>query len=126
MKELARYIVVCSRPDVCAAVQFIAPGSEPTTDGKMEGLNKAVILMKDTNAVGLTFCQLDMDNVHLVLITDAYFGNFRDYKSQLGFVILMADNTRVSNIVHYASASCKRVTRFVLEAELHAMVIGFD
>ena len=31
-----------------------------------------------------------------------------------------------SNIIHWSSAKCKRVTRSVLASELYAMVHGFD
>lgn len=125
MRALAQYIGVCSRSDVCAAIQLIALGTDPTTDGEMKGLKKAIQRMSATGTIGLILSPLDMKSVRLVLITDASFDNARDYRRQLGYVILMKDNTGESNIVHYASAICKRVTLPVLAAELHALVLGF-
>lgn len=126
MRELEQYIGVCSRQFVCAAVKLIAPRSEHTTNGEMKGIYKEVNRMKATNAIGLNFCPLNMDNVRPVLVTDASFDNSGDFKNPLGFDILMKDITGVSNIVHYASTRCRRVTRSILEAEVHALVLGFD
>lgn len=37
-RSLAQYICVNTRPDICAAVQLIAPGSEPTSEKEMNDL----------------------------------------------------------------------------------------
>lgn len=45
--------------------------------------------------------------------------------SQLGFVIVMADDTGNENIIHYSSVESKRVTRSVLAAELFDAVLAY-
>lgn len=85
-----------------------------------------MVRLRKTKDVGLNVLSLDMETAKLVLITDASFENSRGYKSQLGYIVLMKDSTGASNTIHYASARFNRVTRSVLAAEGHALVVGFD
>jgi hypothetical protein len=64
--------------------------------------------------------------VRVAVFTDASFANCDDCKSQLGFVICMTDKTDAANIVHIGSFKCRRITRSVMAAELHGLVMGFD
>ena len=125
-RALAQYIGVCSRPDICAAVQLLAPGSEPTTPAEMKQFSKAVKHLHDTSTIGLKFKGIDMTTARITILSDAAFGNARGLKSQLGYLILLTDEKGTANIIHYASNKCKRVTRSVLAAELHAFVLAFD
>ena len=61
-----------------------------------------------------------------MLFTDASFANCDDLKSQIGFVLVLADKKNNANIVHFGSSRCKRVTRSVMAAEVHGLVYGFD
>lgn len=67
------------------------------------------------------------------MFTDAAFANNEDLSSQIGYIIALANVTQTdqsihmqTNIVHWSSTKCKRVTRSVLAAELYAMAEGFD
>lgn len=62
----------------------------------------------------------------MVLLTDASFENARDFKSQLGYLILMVDKHDACNIVDFGSNRCKHVARSVMAAELFSFVLGFD
>ena len=61
-----------------------------------------------------------------MLFTDAAFGNRSDNTSQLGYVILLSDDTGSANIIHYGSQKCRRVTRSAMAAELLGLSTGFD
>jgi hypothetical protein len=61
-----------------------------------------------------------------VVFTDASFANNTDLSSQIGFVIVLADCYNCTNIIHWSSIKCKRVTRSVLASELYAIAHGFD
>ncbi len=69
---------------------------------------------------------MDENTLRLVLFTDASFANSDNLKSQIGFVLALADASGNANIIHYGSSRYKRVTRSVLAAEVHALVYGFD
>src|SRR6266536_1589456 len=62
----------------------------------------------------------------LIVFTDSSFANNRDYTSQIGFVITLADKHNKANILHWSLIKCKRVTRSVLALELYRIAHGFD
>lgn len=74
----------------------------------------------------MTYKKLDMDTMRLALITDASFANAKQLRSQLEFLILMADRNETANLIHFGSSRCRRVTRSILAAEKHDLVLGFD
>ena len=89
-------------------------------------MEKLVRRCKNASQVGLRYVNLDRESLKLLLFTDASFANANKLKSQLGFVVVLADKHGRGNIVHYGSTTCKRVARSVMAAELHALVYGFD
>lgn len=62
----------------------------------------------------------------IVLYTEGSSGNARGQKRPLGVILIMVEDDMNANIVDYGSIRCHRVTRSVLESEIHAMVVGFD
>lgn len=60
------------------------------------------------------------------MVSHASFANTEDLKSQLGYVITLADYTGSPDIVHYGCYQFRRVARSVMEAELQGLVLGFD
>jgi hypothetical protein len=69
---------------------------------------------------------LDKDSLSIITFTDAAFANNKDFSSQIGYIIVIADKHNKANILHWSSTKCKRVTRSVLVSELYAMAVGFD
>ncbi|EED12273.1 hypothetical protein TSTA_003320 [Talaromyces stipitatus ATCC 10500] len=61
-----------------------------------------------------------------VIFADSTFANNKDFTSQIGFAIVLANASNNANIVHWSLIKCKRVARSVLASELYAMVHGFD
>jgi hypothetical protein len=84
---------------------------------------------------GITFVPLDLPTAKLFVFVNDSFANNRDLTSQLGFVIVLANETTIDdrneftirgNIVHFSSTKSKRVTRSVLASEVYGMVAGVD
>ncbi|KAM4061543.1 polyprotein [Hirsutella rhossiliensis] len=78
-------------------------------------------------------CSLGLSTAKLMVFTDGSFANNKDLSSQLGFVIVLAneeqspaDFTIRGNVLHWSSTKSKRVTRSVLASEIYGMVQGFD
>ncbi|KAM4067353.1 transposase [Hirsutella rhossiliensis] len=78
-------------------------------------------------------CSLAFSTAKLMVFTDGSFANNKDLSSQLGFVIVLAneeqspaDFTIRGNVLHWSSTKSKRVTRSVLASEIYGMVQGFD
>lgn len=59
-RGLAQYIGVKCRPNVCAAVQLIAPGREAIDEAQLTSLREAIRHLKNTSEVGLDFVRLDV------------------------------------------------------------------
>lgn len=125
-RAMDQYIGVNCRPDVCSPVQFIAPGSEPTTTVEYKTLEKVVKNLRTSKEDGLTYFKLDMEALRLLLVTDESFRNARGMKNQLGFFVMMADKSVNANIVHYGSIRCRRVTKSIMESEIRGLLLGFD
>ena len=82
---------------------------------------------------GLHFVSVNMSSAKLMVFTDGSFANNRDLSSQLGYVILLVNETSdhdsfemQGNMIHWSSTKCKRITRSVLASEIYGMVSGFD
>ncbi|KDN61365.1 putative conserved hypothetical protein [Colletotrichum sublineola] len=67
---------------------------------------------------GLHFIPLDLASAKLFVFVDGSFANNHDFTSQLGVVIVLANE--------FSSTKSKRVTRSVLASELYGMVAGAD
>ena len=74
----------------------------------------------------MRFVKLKKESLQLLAFTDALFANNKDYSSQIGYVLVLADRHNNANILHWSSIKCKRVTRSVLASELYGMAHGFD
>lgn len=89
-------------------------------------IKSVISFLRDTNGIVLTFKAIDMRPVRLVVISGASFANYNGLKLQLGYVLPMVDSDDVDNVIHYGPNRCKRISRSVMEAKLHGLVLGFD
>lgn len=67
-----------------------------------------------------------MNEAKLLMFTYASFSNARNLRSQLGFIILVADKKGNANMIHYGSVGCSGVTRSVMASALNALTHGLD
>ena len=136
VRERARgaYVSSMCQPEASFALSRAAQSVDPDKDD-VALLNKCLKWQKDNSTRGLTFIRLTPDELKLLIFVDAAFANNKDLSSQIGFVIMLANERRskdnetitaTGNLVHWSSTKCKRVTRSVLASELYAMVAGFD
>ena len=107
--------------DFSFAVQVINPQKN---DAKR--LNKRIQWQMKNVERELRFVKLDTTSLKLIVFIDAIFANNSDYISQIDFVICLADGSNKTNLIHWSSTKCKKITRNVLIAELFAMTQKFD
>jgi hypothetical protein len=121
------YIATSTRLALAAPCQVLASKVRwhPDQTG-YKAVNNLVRTCLETADKGLIFKSIDQDTCRVVDFTDASFANAEVYKSQLVFVICLADARPNADIAHFGSQKCKRVTRSVMAAELHALIVGFD
>ena len=121
-----QYVATSTRPDLCAPVQLLACTPESVNKEKITALHKITDFCVATKHIGLKFVKLDIKTIRLLLFTDASFANCNNLKSQIGFLLVLADGSNNANILHYGSSRCKRITRSVMAAEVHGLIHGFD
>jgi hypothetical protein len=119
------YIASVCQPEASFDLSFAAQVINPREEDAKK-LNKRLQWQIDNKMRGLRFVPLDLESLKLVVFADASFANNNDNTSQIGFVIVLADESNSANIVHWSSIKCKRVTRSVLASELYGMAHGFD
>lgn len=119
------YLATVSQPEAAFDLSFAAQKLEPQSQD-ITLLNKRIQWQIDNPDRGLRFVKLDKNTLKLVIFTDSSFANNNDFTSQIGYVIVLADEAGNANILHWSSVKCKRVTRSVLASELYAMSAGFD
>lgn len=76
----------------------------PCCDGK---LSKAIRGLHETAYSGHNLCKMDTKITNMVIISDASFANIRGFRSQLGYLIILADISASANNVHYLNSRCK-------------------
>ena len=99
----------------------------------MKLLNKRLKWQIENKKKGIRFIPIKLKAAKLFVFVDGSFANNKDLSSQIGFVIVLANETHCEgefkikgNILHWSSVKCQRVTRSVLASELYAMVQGVD
>jgi hypothetical protein len=120
------YISSVCQPQVAFGLSYAAQSTDqiPSKDD-INQLNKCLQWQLDNQSKGLKFVQLDINKLRFVVFTDSSFANNKDYSSQIGYIIVLADDKHC-NLIHWSSVKCRRITRSVIASELYGMAHGFD
>jgi hypothetical protein len=119
------YLATVTQPEAAFDLSFAAQTTGDVTQKQIDLLNKRIQWQKENCGRGLRYIKLSREHLRLITFTDAAFANNTDLSSQIGYVIVLADQDN-ANILHWSSTKCKRVTRSVLASELYAMSNAFD
>jgi hypothetical protein len=127
------YIATVYQPEAAFDLSVAAQSQNPS-DSDAKALNKRLKWQMENKERGLRFIHIRLESAKLFVFVDASFANNKDYSSQIGFIIVLANEENGGketfkfngNIIHWSSIKCKRITRSVLASELYAMVHGFD
>ncbi len=74
----------------------------------------------------LRFVQLNLNQLKLMIFTDAAFVNTSNLHSQIDYVVCLINDDHKTNVIHWSFIKCKRVIRSVLATELYVMTNDFD
>jgi hypothetical protein len=128
------YIATICQPEASFDLSVAAQHQSPS-DADITALNKRLEWQQKSLDRGLKSIVLtDLGSARLYVFVDGSFANNSDLSSQLGFIILLANEnidedhkfTVRGNIIHYTSVKSKRITRSVLASEIYGMVAGVD
>ncbi len=84
---------------------------------------------------GIKYITLNLEHVKLFVFVGGSFTNNKDFSSQIGYLIILANETNSTindefvikgNLIYYSSTKSKRVTRSVLASEIYGIVGGVD
>lgn len=82
--------------------------------------------LQSTRNQTLKFVPLYMETVRLIKASAASFANGKGLKTQLGYVIFMADADGRTDNVHFGLIRLHRIAWSVMAAEEQDLVLGFD
>jgi len=119
------YIAASCQPERSFDYAYAAQYPDPTYE-QLQKLNTAIEWQKNNETRGIRYTKLDVETLQIVIFTDSSFANNEDMSSQIGYVIVIVDDSGRANVVDWKSIKSRRVTRSVLAAELYAMAQGFD
>ena len=115
------------RPDICCAVALASQVTEDTfCEKSVSVINKVLTHLKSSKDLTLKYPPLDKNSLRMVVFSDAAFSTSANLTSQLGYIILLADDKNNCHILHYCSRKSSRVVRSVLASEVYAFADAFD
>ncbi|KAF7567022.1 DUF1421 multi-domain protein [Pyrenophora tritici-repentis] len=126
------YIASTCQPEASFDLSVAAQAQQPS-DEDIKALNKRLKWQMENLTRGLRYVTVNLTEAKLIVFVDGSFANNKDLSSQLGFVLMLVNEsigantfTIQGNVIHYSSTKCKRITRSVLASEIYGMVNGFD
>jgi Reverse transcriptase (RNA-dependent DNA polymerase) len=102
--------VTHTRPDIACAVSQAAKVTQETFDSRsISDLNRIIKYLRQTSEVSLNFAPLELLSLRMFINTDASQANNEDLSSQVGYIIVLTDNTNCASILHCQSHKSQRV-----------------
>ena len=136
LRQRARgaYIASICQPEAAFDLSIAAQHQDPDKID-IAALNKRLRWQMDSLQRGLVYIPLRLPTTRLFIFVGGSLANNKDLTSQLGYVIVLANEDRdeaeseftiEGNVVHWSSTKSKRVTRSSLASEIYGMVAGVD
>jgi len=126
------YIASTCQPEASFDLSVAAQAQQPS-DEDIKALNKRLKWQMENLNRDLRYVTVNLIEAKLMVFIDGSFANNKDLSSQLGFVLMLVNEsadtntfTIRGNVIHYSSTKCKRVTRSVLASEIYSIVNGFN
>lgn len=128
------YIATLCQPEASFDLSIAAQHQDPTAD-EAKALNRRLTWQIEHPERGLNFVPINLATAKLYVFVDGSFANNKDLSSQIGYEIIIANETMgdneetftiTGNLVDWRSIKSKRVTRSVLASEIYAMTLGAD
>lgn len=116
-----------TRPDLCCGINQVAQVSESMFDAAaIKTLKGLVKHAKARRELVLRYPKLDRSTLHLRVYSDSSFANNCDQSSQIGYVIMLCDESGQAHVLSFVSRKCRRVVRSVMAGEVYAFSAAFD
>lgn len=119
--------LIQTRPDVACSISMSARVTADTFDKScISSYNCIVRYLRETKDRTLKYPKLDVDSLRLACYTDAGHCNAAEGRSQLGYIIVLADKSNRCSILAFSSKRSRRIVRSTTAGEGLAFADGFD
>lgn len=119
--------LVYTPPEIANRISRFAQVTERTFSSHyMKEPNSTVRLVKCTSDIGLRYVPLYYKSLRMQCYVDTSFATNEDLSSQIGFILVLADNTDRCHILENQSQKSHHVVQSSMTAETYAFVEGFD
>jgi hypothetical protein len=134
MEQRARgaYIATLCQPEASYDLSVAAQHQEPTAED-VAALNRRIKWQIENKSRGIKYIPIDLATAKLYVFVDGSFANNKDLSSQLGYLIVIANESAnedsfdiQGNLLDFRSVKSQRVTRSVLASEVYGMTAGVD
>lgn len=116
-----------TRPEILAGVNILSQVTNETYQKEdLRIINSLIKHLKKYPDLGLKYRKINMDTTEILVFSDGSFSGNNDRSSQVGYIIMLADNENNGNIIDYSSTKSRRVVRSVLGAETFGMADACD
>lgn len=116
-----------TRPDItCGVNKSTQVTKESFSQSSIILLNTIIRQVHKYPTRGILQQKLNPDSLILRIYTDGSFADNDDQTTQLGYLVLLCDNSSRCNILHYSSSKSGRVVRSTLGGETLAFANGLD
>jgi hypothetical protein len=119
--------VTHTRPDSACAVTQAAQVPQETFDSRsISDLSGIIKYLSQISEVSLKFAPLELSSLRMCVYTDASQAYSEDLSSQVGYIIVLMDNTNRASIAHYQSHKSQRVSRSSMAGDTLTFADGCD
>jgi hypothetical protein len=126
------YIATVCQPEASFDLSIAAQYKDPTPED-IAALNRRIKWQMANIDRGITYVPIDLSTSRLYVFVDGSFANNKDFSSQLGYEIILAneidreDSFEIyGNLIDWRSVKSQRITRSVLASEVYGMTAGVD
>jgi len=116
-----------TRPDLCCGINLAAQVTEasygPTA---VRNLNALIARAQKGRDVALHYHPLDISGLRIRAYADAAYATNKDGSSQVGYLVLLCDESGRAHILSFSSRKCRRVVHFIMAGEVYAFTAAFD
>lgn len=92
----------------------------------LKSINTFVNLLRAKTSRGISHHYSNVRELRILVFSDSPCAKNADSSAQLGYIILLSDDTDRSNILHYCSYKDKLIVRSVFGGETYAFADAFD
>ncbi len=115
-----------TRPDISCSVNRACQVMEDGFESwHIKELNKSISHFTNTKSVILQYPELDVGSIHLRAYSDASFATNDDIFSQVGHIILLADQFNRCHVLWFSSKKSREVVRSIRAGEIFAFSNAF-